>query len=98
MADDWYERMNAEVEREERERSNVHSFRQRDEDAAAEGVTLDNFHAYMPMHNYIFAPTREMWPAGSVNARIPPVRSPRTARRRPSPPARGSTRTGRSSR
>jgi hypothetical protein len=37
------------------------------------GVTLDDFHAYMPMHNYIFAPTREMWPASSVNARIPPV-------------------------
>jgi hypothetical protein len=50
----------------------VHSFRQRDEDTA-EGVTLENFHAYMPQHSYIFAPTREMWPAASVNARIPPV-------------------------
>jgi hypothetical protein len=27
----------------------------------------------MPMHTYIFAPSREMWPAASVNARIPPI-------------------------
>jgi hypothetical protein len=38
-----------------------------------EGVTIDDFHAYMPMHSYIFAPTGEMWPASSVNSRVPPV-------------------------
>lgn len=27
----------------------------------------------MPSHSYIFAPSREMWPASSVNARIPPI-------------------------
>lgn len=37
------------------------------------GVQLGDFHAYMPMHTYIFAPCRELWPAASVNARIPPV-------------------------
>ena len=37
------------------------------------GVSLIDFHAYMPQHSYIFTPAREMWPAGSVNARIPPV-------------------------
>ncbi len=37
----------------------------------AEGVSLDDFHAYMPQHTYIFVPTREMWAAGSVNARVP---------------------------
>lgn len=37
------------------------------------GVSLDDFHAYMPMHNYIFAPSGETWPATSVNSRIPPV-------------------------
>jgi hypothetical protein len=37
------------------------------------GVTIGDFYAYMPMHNYIFAPSREMWPANSVNARISPV-------------------------
>src|SRR5262245_42578277 len=34
---------------------------------------LNDFVAYMPMHNYIFKPTRETWPASSVNARIGPV-------------------------
>jgi hypothetical protein len=38
-----------------------------------EGVTLDDFVAYMPAHSYIYTLTREMWPAPSVNARIPPV-------------------------
>ena len=37
------------------------------------GVSLEDFHAYMPAHSYIFTPTREMWPASSVNARIPPI-------------------------
>ena len=36
-------------------------------------VTLDDFYAYMPQHNYIFIPSRDLWPAPSVNARIPPV-------------------------
>jgi hypothetical protein len=37
------------------------------------GVSVEDFHAYMPSHSYIFTPSREMWPASSVNARIPPV-------------------------
>lgn len=37
------------------------------------GVSLDDFRAYMPDHLYIFAPTRAMWPAASVNARLPPM-------------------------
>jgi primase/DNA polymerase family protein len=37
------------------------------------GVTLNDFHAYMPMHNYLFAPSREPWPASSVNSRIAPI-------------------------
>lgn len=36
-------------------------------------VKLEDFHAYMPMHNYIWALTGDMWPAPSVNARIPKV-------------------------
>jgi Primase C terminal 2 (PriCT-2) len=39
----------------------------------SQGVSLDDFYAYMPMHNYIFAPARETWPAGSINGRLPPV-------------------------
>src|SRR5262245_946201 len=38
-----------------------------------EGVRIDDFAAYMPTHTYIFKPTREMWPAASVNARVPPI-------------------------
>jgi hypothetical protein len=37
------------------------------------GVNLRDFYAYMPQHNYLFAPSREPWPAISVDARIPPV-------------------------
>jgi hypothetical protein len=37
------------------------------------GVSLEDFHAYMPAHSYIFTPSREMWPASSLNARIPPI-------------------------
>jgi Family of unknown function (DUF5906) len=35
-----------------------------------EGVRLEDFHAYMEQHNYIYAPTRAPWPGGSVNARL----------------------------
>jgi hypothetical protein len=41
--------------------------------ADGDGVTLKHFLSYMPMHRYMFTPAREMWPAGSVDARIPPV-------------------------
>ena len=41
-----------------------------------DGVSLDDFHAYMPQHNYIFAPSRDLWPASSVNARVPPIIGP----------------------
>jgi len=37
------------------------------------GVSLDDFHSYMPTHAYIFAPTAELWPGSSVNTRIPVV-------------------------
>jgi len=34
------------------------------------GVAIDDFYAYMPDHSYIFVPTRELWPASSVNSRL----------------------------
>jgi hypothetical protein len=37
------------------------------------GVSIDDFYAYLPMHAYLYRPTREMWPAASVNAKIPPI-------------------------
>jgi hypothetical protein len=36
-------------------------------------MSLEDFLAYMPMHQYIFKPSGELWPASSVNARLPPV-------------------------
>ena len=34
------------------------------------GVSLDDFHAYMEQHSYIYTPTRQPWPVSSVNARL----------------------------
>lgn len=44
-------------------------------DAKAESstITIDDFYAYMPDHRYIFAMSRELWPAASINARLPAV-------------------------
>lgn len=39
----------------------------------SKGVNVDDFRAYMPTHSYIFMPSGEMWPATSVNSRIPPI-------------------------
>jgi hypothetical protein len=50
--------------------------RAREAEREKSGVSLDDFYAYMPMHNYIHAPSRDTWPASSVNARLPAV--PRT--------------------
>ncbi len=36
-------------------------------------VSIGNFYALMTSHTYIWVPTREMWPAASVNARIRPI-------------------------
>jgi Family of unknown function (DUF5906)/Bifunctional DNA primase/polymerase, N-terminal len=36
----------------------------------ANSVSLEDFYAYMPLHSYIFAPSREHWPASSVNSRL----------------------------
>jgi uncharacterized protein DUF5906 len=57
-------------------------------DAAAVGDTasavgLESFYAYMPMHLYLYIPARALWPAASVNARIPPVPIPGTKKSEP---------------
>jgi len=41
--------------------------------AVPNALSLEDFYAYMPAHNYIFIPTRELWPAGSVNGRVASV-------------------------
>ena len=45
---------------------------EKEQDADA-GVTVEDFWAYLPMHSYVFVPTREPWPASSVNAKIAPI-------------------------
>jgi hypothetical protein len=52
---------------------------------AGQATSLEDFYAYLPQHTYIFTPTREMWPASSVNSRIPPVAVP--MREKPIPAA-----------
>ena len=42
-------------------------------DDGESGVRLVDFYAYLPAHNYIFAPTREPWPGSSVDMAVPPV-------------------------
>ncbi len=37
---------------------------------ACDKINRNDFHAYLPTHQYIFAPTRELWPSASVNARV----------------------------
>jgi hypothetical protein len=34
-------------------------------------ISINDFLAYMPQHMYLFMPTRELWPAASVNGRVP---------------------------
>jgi hypothetical protein len=33
-------------------------------------IALTDFYAYMPLHKYLFAPSRDLWPASSVNSRL----------------------------
>lgn len=33
-------------------------------------TALADFYAYMPSHQYLFVPTRELWPGASVNGRV----------------------------
>ena len=35
-------------------------------------LSFNDFVAYMPMHNYIWLPTREPWPASSVDSQLDP--------------------------
>jgi hypothetical protein len=36
-------------------------------------IRIGDFVAFMPTHTYFFTPTRDTWPAASVNARIKPI-------------------------
>jgi uncharacterized protein DUF5906 len=52
----------------------ITDLRERDEDAAQtpQGpVTVSDFYSYMPLRQFMFTPTGELWPAAAVNARCP---------------------------
>ena len=67
--------------------------------AHLDAVALEDFFAYMPMHSYIFTGNGELWPAASINARIPPVLPAGAgAKDKPMPASTRWIRTGRSSR
>ena len=40
------------------------------DEVPGDGIALGDFHAHMPSHQYLFIPTRELWPAASVNGRV----------------------------
>jgi hypothetical protein len=37
------------------------------------GASMDDFEAYLPSHHYVFMPTREMWPAVTIDDILPTV-------------------------
>jgi len=34
-------------------------------------ITLNDLHAYLPLHSYIYTPTGALWPAVTVNSQLP---------------------------
>jgi hypothetical protein len=42
-------------------------------EVSVSGVFVDDFYAYMPSTLFLYTPSRELWPASSVNARVPPI-------------------------
>jgi hypothetical protein len=48
----------------------LRDFEQETNKPIATGATIDDFYAYMPMHCYLFMPTRELWPASSIYSRF----------------------------
>jgi hypothetical protein len=46
----------------------------------ANGAGFDEFWAYLPDHKYVYTPTGELWPAASVDSRLPPVDVPMHAK------------------
>lgn len=41
------------------------------DEAPRGAMSIADFRAYLPAHRFIFNPTRELWPAASVDARVP---------------------------
>lgn len=45
-----------------------------DQKTSARGVSLHDFRAYAVTHSYIYTPVGDLWPASSVNSRIPLIK------------------------
>lgn len=60
-------------ERRRREREKEKKRRERFPWDGGTAIRLEDFFAFMPMHKYIYTPTRDLWPAASVDARLAPV-------------------------
>jgi hypothetical protein len=44
-----------------------------DNETTGAAVSIEDFFADMKSRHYLFVPARELWPASSVDARLPPV-------------------------
>jgi hypothetical protein len=42
-------------------------------DAPPRQARLEDFNAYLPTHSYVHMPTRQLWPAISIDSRLPPM-------------------------
>lgn len=51
----------------------AHAIAQCSDMYGAPTTAMNDYYAYLPMHQYIFEPSRDLWPAASVNARVLPV-------------------------
>jgi len=44
---------------------------ERDHEAPVQASSSSDFYAHLPSHSYLFVPTRELWPAASVDGTLP---------------------------
>jgi hypothetical protein len=54
------------------------------ESGNVECISRDDFYAFLPTNQYIFTPTRDLWPAASVNAKLKPINMPDGKQMKPS--------------
>ncbi|WP_429568270.1 primase-helicase family protein [Paraburkholderia sp. JPY419] len=59
----------------DKRQSKVHGKRMNGVPYPTAGYSPDDFYAHMPTHKYLHVPTGELWPASSVNAKLPMVNS-----------------------
>jgi hypothetical protein len=55
----------------DRKNNNGKAPREADAPIQTGSISIEDFHAYMPMHKYIFEPSGELWPAASIDSRLP---------------------------